>query len=125
MVGERDHREQQQDAVRWEQIDDAAISIPPPFNSSYNGTIPHNHRHQQQQQYSAMLAEGADGGMSEEIAGHWDDNEQMGFMGDSMGMSSAGMEKGVRFPTSPTHEAGFFNSQLSQAPLHSVHSRYF
>ena len=122
MVGERDHREQQQDAVRWEQIDDAAISIPPPFNSSYNGTIPHNHRHQQ---YSAMLAEGADGGISEENADHWDDHEQMGFMGDSMGMSSAGMEKGVRFPTSPTHEAGFFNSQLSQAPLHSVHSRYF
>mgnify|MGYP003530139145 FL=1 len=108
MVGERDHREQQQDAVRWEQIDDAAISIPPPFNSSYNGTIPHNHRHQQ---YSAMLAEGADGGISEENADHWDDHEQMGFMGDSMGMSSAGMEKGVRFPTSPTHEAGFFNSQ--------------
>lgn len=132
MVGERDR--EQQDAVRWEQIDDAAISIPPPFNSTYNGTIPHNHRHhhqqqhnlQQQQQYAAMLAgAGADGGMgimSDDMASQWDD-EQMGLMGDSM--ASAGMEKGVRFPMSPTHDeaGGFFNGQLSQAPLQSVHSR--
>lgn len=122
MVGERDR--DQQDAVRWEQIDDAAISIPPPFNSTYNGTIPpHNLRLQQHilQQYASR---GADAGiMSEDMASHWEDDEQIGLMGDSM--ASAGMEKGVRFPTSPTHEAsGFFNSQLSQAPLQSVHSRY-
>lgn len=125
MVGERD-REQQQDAVRWEEIDDAAISIPPPFNSSYNGTIPHNHRHQhhilqQQQQYAMLSGGGGVGLMSENMAGHWDD-EQMGLMGDSM--ASGGLEKGVRFPDSPTHGAGgFSNGQLSQAPLHSAHSR--
>lgn len=129
MVGERDR--EQQDAVRWEHIDDdAAISIPPPFNSSYNGAIQQqqqNHRmHQhllQQQQYAAMVAEG--GGV-DELPIHWDD-EQMGLMGDSMvgGCASVATEKGVRFPNSPTHGAGgFSNGQLSQAPLQSLHSRY-
>lgn len=126
MVGERDH--EQQDAVRWEQIeDDAAISIPPPFSSSYNGAIQQqqNHRmHQhllQQQQYAAMLAEGGGG---DDMPVHWDD-EQMGLMGDSMvgGCASVVTEKGVRFPISPTH-GGFSNGQLSQAPLQSLHSRY-
>jgi hypothetical protein len=127
MVGERDH--EQQDAVRWEQIDDdAAISIPPPFSSSYNGaTQQQNHRmHQhilQQQQYAAMLAEG---GAGDDTPVHWDD-EQMGLMGDSMvgGYASVATEKGVRFPMSPTHGAGgFSNGQLSQPPLQSLHSRY-
>lgn len=127
MVGERDH--EQQDAVRWEDIDDdAAISIPPPFNSTYNGAIQQqqNHRmHQhllQQQQYAAMLAEGGGG---DDMPIHWDD-EQMGLMGDSMGGgASVVTEKGVRFPISPTHAAGgYSNGQLSQAPLQSLHSRY-
>jgi hypothetical protein len=131
MVGERD-REQLDDAVRWEELDDAAISIPPPFNSTYNGAVQHNrlhHLHQQHHQqhiqsnqhqphsYAAMLA------ASEDMQSHWDD-EQMGLMGDSMvgciGMPS--IEKGVRFPTSPTHVG--YNGQLSQAPLQRTHSRY-
>lgn len=129
MVGERDH--EQQDEVRWENIDDdAAISIPPPFSSSYNGAFQQqqNHRiHQhilQQQQYAAMLAEGGGG---DDMPLHWDD-EQMGLMGDSMvgGSASVATEKGVRFPVSPTHAAasGFNNGQFSQAPLQSLHSRY-
>lgn len=129
MVGERDH--EQQDAVRWENIDDeASISIPPPFNSNYNGALQQqqNHRmHQhflQQQQYAAMLAEGRG---TDDMQAHWDD-EQMGLMGDSMvgGSAPATSEKGVRFPTSPTHDDDgvFFNGQLSQAPLQSLHSRY-
>lgn len=127
MVGERDH--EQQDAVRWEHIDDdAAISIPPPFNSSYNGAIQQqNHRIQQhilqQQHYAAMFAESGGG---DDTPVHWDD-EQMGLMGDSMagGDIPVAMEKGVRFPNaSPTHAGGFSNGQLSQAPMQSLHSRY-
>lgn len=125
MVGERDR--EQQDAVRWEQLDDAAISIPPPFNLSYNGAVHNNHRlHQQQynqhQQYVAAMLN------SEDMQSNWDD-EQMGLMGDSMaGCNVPAMEKGVRFPiSSPTH-AGYNNNntngQLSQAPLQSAHSRY-
>lgn len=124
MVGERDHREQQ-DAVRWEQLDDAAISIPPPFNSTYNGALHHNNRSHQHQQYAAAMLN------SEDMQSHWDD-EQMGLMGDSMvGCNIPSMEKGVRFPiSSPTH-AGYNNNnvnntngQLSQAPLQRAHSRY-
>jgi hypothetical protein len=120
MVGERDREE----AVRWEEnIDDAAaISIPPPFNTSYNGPIPYNNR-QQQQQYAAIFT---GGGMSDDMQGHWDD-EQMGLMGENDNNFSgapAHMEKGVRFPDSPSHAAEFFTGQLSQAPLQSAHSRY-
>ncbi|KAL7050588.1 hypothetical protein ACKWTF_004135 [Chironomus riparius] len=126
MVGERDR--EQQDAVRWEELDDAAISIPPPFHLSYNGAPHNNHRiHQQQynqqQQYAAAMLN------SEDMQSHWDD-EQLGLMGDSMaGCNVPSMEKGVRFPiSSPTH-AGYNNNinntngQLSQAPLQSAHSR--
>jgi hypothetical protein len=116
MVGERDR--EQQEAVRWEEnIDEAAISIPPPFNTSYNGPIPHN---RQQQQYASIFT---GGGISDDMQGHWDD-EQMGLMGENnFSGAPAHMEKGVRFPDSPSHAAGFFTGQLSQAPLQSAHSR--
>lgn len=129
MVGERD-REQQQDAVRWEQLDDAAISIPPPFNSTYNGALhhsnnsnnnSHHNRLHQHQQYAAAMVN------SEDMQSHWDD-DQMGLISDSMvgGCGAPAMEKGVRFPlSSPTH-AGYNNNngQLSQEPLQRTHSRY-
>ncbi len=126
MVGERDR--EQQDAVRWEHTeDDAAISIPPPFNSSYNGTIQQQQQsqnHRMHQQFSSMAADGSAGG--DDLPTDWDDEQQIGFMGDSMvdGMPVI-TEKGVRFPVSPTHAVGeFSNSQFSQAPLQSLHSRY-
>jgi hypothetical protein len=113
MVGERDR---EQDAVRWELDDTAAISIPPPFN---NGVLQYNHL--QQQQYAAMAAAAA----AEDMPGRWDDESNYGLMGggDSMVGGANTTDKGVRFPdTSPTH--GFSNGQLSQAPLQSTHSRY-
>jgi hypothetical protein len=135
MVGERDR--EQQDAARWEELDDAAISIPPPFNLTYNGALHHNRflHHQQQQQYAAMLT-------TDDMHGHWDD-EQMALMADTLaGCQMPAAEKGVRFPTSsPTH-VGYNNNnnnssshnnnnnnnnnsgQLSQAPLQRAHSRY-
>lgn len=114
MVGERDR---EQDAVRWELEDTAAISIPPPFN---NGILQYNQL--QQQHYAAMAAASA----AEDMPGHWDDEQNYGLMGgDGMvgGIGTTTTEKGVRFPaTSPTH--GFSIGQLSQAPLQSAHSRY-
>jgi hypothetical protein len=115
MVGERDREE---DAVRWEQEDTAAISIPPPFNN--NGILQYNQL--QQQHYAAMAA--ATG--AEDMPGRWDDEQNYGLMGGEAmvgGFGTSSTEKGVRFPTSsPTH--GFSNGQLSQAPLQSTHSRY-
>lgn len=114
MVGERDR---EQDAVRWELEDTAAISIPPPFN---NGILQYNQL--QQQHYAAMAVASA----AEDMPSHWDDEQNYGLMGgDGMvgGLGTSSAEKGVRFPaTSPTH--GFSNGQLSQAPLQSAHSRY-
>lgn len=111
MVGERDR---EQDAVRWEQDDTAAISIPPPFN---NGILQYNQL--QHQHYAAMAAAAA----AEDMPGRWDDDQNYGLMGGDMGGGAGTTEKGVRFPaTSPTH--GFSNGQLSQAPLQSAHSRY-
>jgi hypothetical protein len=113
MVGERDR---EQDAVRWDTDDTAAISIPPPFN---NGILQYNQL--QQQHYAAMAAASA----AEDMAGRWEDEQSYGLMGgDGMGgLGTNTTEKGVRFPTaSPTH--GFSNGQLSQAPLQSTHSRY-
>ena len=113
MVGERDR---EQDAVRWEQEDTAANSIPPPFNN--NGILQYNQL--QQQHYAAMAA------ASEDMSGRWEDEQNYGLLGgDGMvgGPGTNSSEKGVRFPTtSPTH--GFSNGQLSQAPLQSTHSRY-
>lgn len=115
MVGERDR---EQDAVRWEQEDTAAISIPPPFSN--NGILQYNQL--QQQHYAAMAA--ASG--AEDMSGRWDDEQNFGLMGGEAmvgGFGTNSTEKGVRFPTSsPTH--GFSNGQLSQAPLQSTHSRY-
>jgi hypothetical protein len=113
MVGERDR---EQDAVRWEQEDTAANSIPPPFNN--NGILQYNQL--QQQHYAAMAAASA----VEDMPGRWDDEQIYGLMGgDSVGGQST-TEKGVRFPTaSPTH--GFSNGQLPQAPLQRTHSRYY
>lgn len=113
MVGERDR---EQEAVRWELEDTAAISIPPPFN---NGILQYNQL--QQQHYAAMAAAAA--GAAEDMPGRWDDEQNYGLMGGDMGGAGQTTEKGVRFPaTSPTH--GFSNGQLSQAPLQSAHSRY-
>jgi hypothetical protein len=122
MVGERDR--EQQESVRWEHLDDAAISIPPPFNLTYNGALQqHNRLHHQQNQYATMHPGGSGYvAPSEDTQSHWDD-EQMGIMGDGMVGGIPTAEKGVRFPTaSPTH--GFSNGQLSQAPLQRTHSRY-
>lgn len=108
MVGERDR---EQDAVRWDQDDTAAISIPPPFN---NGILQYNQAHQQH--YAALAA------AAEDMPARWEDEQNYGLMGgDSLGAGAT--EKGVRFPaTSPPH--GFSNGQLSQAPLQRTHSRY-
>jgi hypothetical protein len=114
MVGERDR---EQDAVRWELDDTAAISIPPPFN---NGILQYNQH--QQQHYAAMAAASA----AEDMSGRWEDEQNYNLMGgDGMGgLGTSTTEKGVRFPTaSPTH-GGFSNGQLSQEPLQRTHSRY-
>jgi len=131
MVGERDR---EQDAVRWDLEDTAAISIPPPFN---NGVLQYNQLQlQQHQRYAAAMAAAAAGQHDDilgstglgDLAGRWDDeqNYAAGLMGDSFGATSG--EKGVRFPeSSPTSHAGFggfSNGQLlSQAPLQRAHSR--
>lgn len=65
MVGERDR---EQDAVRWEQDDTAAISIPPPFN---NGILQYNQL--QQQHYAAMATAAA----AEDMPGHWVDYDAL------------------------------------------------
>lgn len=112
MVGERDR---EQDAVRWELEDTAAISIPPPFN---NGILQYNQL--QQQHYAAMAAAAA-----ETMPDRWDDEQNYGYTsGDMVGNVGVGAtEKGVRFPVaSPTH--GLSNGQLSQTPLQRTHSRY-
>lgn len=117
MVGERDR---EQDAVRWELEDTAAISIPPPFN---NGILQYNQL--QQQHYAAMAAAAAT--TAEDMPdGHWEDEQNYDLMGENMagGVGGGAAEKGVRFPVlSPTH--GFSTGQLSQAPLQRTHSRYF
>lgn len=117
MVGERDR---EQDAVRWEQEDTAAISIPPPFN---NGILQYNQL--QQQHYAAMAA--AATAIEDMPEGHWEDEQNYDLMGgDNMagGVGGGTAEKGVRFPVlSPTH--GFSTGQLSQAPLQRTHSRYY
>lgn len=113
MVGESNR---EQDAVRWELEDTAAISIPPPFN---NGILQYNQLHQQH--YAAM----ASTSIADEMPARWDDEQAYSFMGgDSMlgGLGTSTTEKGVRFPvSSPTH--GFANDQLSQTPLQRTHSR--
>lgn len=120
MVGERDR---EQEEVCWELDDTAVTSIPPPFN---NGVLPYSkaqqQKHQQQQQQQAF-ADAADG----DAQGRWYDEKDFGLMGgEGMGGGQAAntAERGVRFPeaTSPTN--GFYNSQLSQAPLQNTHSRY-
>lgn len=120
MVGERDR---EQEEVCWELEDTAVTSIPPPFN---NGILPYSkaqqqQRQQQQQAYADMAS--ADG----DATGRWYDEKDFGLMGgEGMvgGQAANTAERGVRFPeaTSPTN--GFYNSQLSQAPLQNTHSRY-
>lgn len=110
MVGESNR---EQDAVRWELEDTAAISIPPPFN---NGILQYNQQH-----YAAM----ASTSIADEMPARWEDEQAYSFMGgDSMlgGLGTSTTEKGVRFPvSSPTN--GFANDQLSQTPLQRTHSR--
>lgn len=111
MVGERDR---EQDAVRWELDDTAAISIPPPFN---NGILQYNQL--QQQHYAAMAAAAA----AEDMPGRWEDEQNYGLMGSDGIVGGLdhrdSREKGVRFPAS-SPDIG----QLSQEPLQRTHSRY-
>lgn len=117
MVGERDR---EQEEVCWELDDTAVTSIPPPFN---NGILPYSKAQQQKQkqQQQQVYADAADG----DEQGRWYDEKDFGLMGGEGvgGGQAANTERGVRFPeaTSPTN--GFYNSQLSQAPLQNTHSR--
>lgn len=112
MVGESN---KEQDAVRWDLEDTAAISIPPPFN---NGIL--SQKNLQQQKYVAM-----DSTIANEMAARLDHENSYSFVGgDSIlgGFGTSTTERGVRFPvSSPTNE--FENDQLPQEPLQRAHSR--